>query len=430
MKKQNGNRPYPATGRRRRNYVWLALFLLIPQTVWALDFETMGYPKPINFREITPQLIPEYDWEDMTVSDLRVDLRKFADESWKQRFPGRPVLIQDGMWFGGALSFLPRQRLEDLGLLDLAIIDRDQRLEVYKTDIYPVTDFLGYLNWDAGCNSLNALPADTETVTIEVPDVVPFRPNTFPTTVNALRDKVGQDSYNKDVVICPRDGEGRLDWLNAELGSITMLDETAKTITVRRATTARGWPARAAGTYVAANANLMYDFNVLSLVSLSDKLNQTKVIQAFHPNLTRFCPRDPRTGFNAAEWYARHFVGVKQHDYPYSDGFAFDVSIGTFYPSARISDRVDCNLDGQVDNFMFDGVNYWPLGIHDFIDYMRHGSPGKFAGLGGEAALVWDSNGNEDQRLFDLLNGAEYEHSMIMYWDPYKYNYSSMLDRY
>jgi hypothetical protein len=409
----------------------LILLLFICSIRVSAETDNNGYPKPVTFRNITPKLIPHMDWMQMVISDRLISDRQFSDEEFKLRYPDRPVLIQDGGIMSGAFQFAPKQQYEDLGMLDSEVLDAIPRLQSLKTEIDPITDFLGYWLYDAGADSRTLISANTEIVTIEVTDVKPFRPNTHPTTINALKETVGQDSYMKDVVICPRTKGGELEWLNAELATITKIDEAANTITVRRWKTSKEWISHDAGTYIAPNSNLMFSFNAYSRYNIDSRLSDVKVLKPFYPNLSRFCPKDPRTGLNAAEWLAKHYVEIKDKYYPNSDGFVFDVMIGTYYPSHRASDRIDGDNDGKIDNFFFDGINYWPLGMYDFIYYLRNGVDGKFEGLGQDALLAWDSNDNtENQRFFDLINGGEYEHSMLHPTPVLFYRYSSMLDRY
>ena len=65
--------------------------------------------------------------------------------------------------------------------------------------------------------------------------------------------------------------------------------------------------------------------------------------------------------------------------------------------------------------------------MHDFVYYMRHGVPGKFEGLGEKILLTWDSTGSDQQRLFHLLNGGEYEHAMYRDTGLYSSNLDRML---
>lgn len=66
--------------------------------------------------------------------------------------------------------------------------------------------------------------------------------------------------------------------------------------------------------------------------------------------------------------------------------------------------------------------------MYDFFYTLRNGLPGVFEGVGEECVLLNDSNYNEDQRFFDLLNGGEYEHAMKPVWYM-PFSLSSMLDR-
>ena len=130
---------------------------------------------------------------------------------------------------------------------------------------------------------------------------------------------------------------------------------------------------------------------------------------------------------NAAEYLAQHYVRMKQQHYPTADGLVFDVSIGMFYPSQRISPRVDCDLDGRPDNFFVGHVNHWALGMYDCLRAIRNGVPGKFEGLGEGVQLVADVNANDDQRFFDIMNGAEFEHAMQSPVAPPGQHFSSSL---
>ena len=407
------------------------LFPLLTGIVHADPLDS-GYPKPISFRKITPELVSEYAGIQMVVSDMHVHTRANATALFKARYPGRPVLIQincEGLGLWGSWESVPRQRFEDLGLLDPSLVEQAPALEILSAGIYPLPDFLGYWTYDAGARTLAAIPAGQETVTLRVNDATAFLPNDAPVTVRELRARVGQDSYMKDVVICPLKEDGQRDWLNAELASTTAVDLENGTITVRRWHTGKAWQGHPAGTYVAAHSVLTYPYTFLHTLDLTPASKDTKFLQPFLPNLTRYCPRDPRTGLNAAEWLARHYAKVKRESYPEADGFVFDVSVGTYYPSGRVSKRVDCNNDGEVDNFLFDGVNHWPLGIFDCFRLLREGKESVFEGLGDEVILASDSNSNEDQRFFSLLNGGEYEHSMLIHGPFSRFMYSSRIDR-
>ena len=188
-----------------------------------------GYPKPVSFRAATPEMLAEMESIQMLVSDLLSDDRRGVEEAFKKRHPDRTVLIQHDGMPAGAWQFLPQQVLEDWGLhpVTLETAKRAPRLQGLADGLHPVTDFLGYWLYDAGSDSLNAIPAKQRTVSIQVKDTAPFKPNTLGRTIRGLRKEAGLDAYHKQVVMCPRDADGGLDWLQAELATITALDEEA-----------------------------------------------------------------------------------------------------------------------------------------------------------------------------------------------------------
>jgi len=319
------------------------------------ESQPAGYPKPVSFRAATPEMLGEMDFIQMLVSDLMPDERRGVEEAFKKLHPDRTVLIQhDADPLVAAWFFLPQQLLQDWGYdpVTQAVADRIRRLQGFADGLHPVTDFLGYWLYDAGSETLEAIPAERRVVSFRVRDPQPFRPNDLPRAVRELRPKLGLDAYHKNVVICPRSADGELDWLRAQLATITALDETKGTLTVERLGREGSWPALTTGAYVAPDSSLMFTFNRLRNKSSSPRFAAAKVLRRPHPNLTRFCPRDPRNGLNAAEFLARHYILMKQKNYPSADGLAFDVSIGMFYPSERVSSRVDCNLDGRPDLFL------------------------------------------------------------------------------
>ncbi|MFA5688672.1 MAG: hypothetical protein WC959_05955 [Kiritimatiellales bacterium] len=380
-----------------------------------------GYPRLMSFRTLNSRALEEgyYDQMGMVVTDLHTYLRKNAALKFKRRFPDRLALIQInmerlGLW--GSWESIPPQRLEDLGWMDPSILTRQPQMEILHDGRYPLPGFLGWWAYNAGDDILNGIPAGEASVTVKVTHPERFRPSDHILTVRTFGSPV-----HREVVFCPRDAEGNLDWLSAEAGVVTALDEAEGTITVRRWKTSVPWKEHAAGTYVAPHAVDVYISNAFKVFS-SDPADE--VLQPWLPNLTRHCPRDPRNGQTACEWLADWYAQFKKTHYSQLDGMVFDVSAGTFYPSDRVSVNADCNLDGDPDAFFLDGVNWWPLGMYDFFYTLRQ----KLKNLNKPCVLVSDSNHNEDQRFFDLLNGAEYEYSMNPVWYMPE-TFSSMLDR-
>lgn len=389
--------------------------------------EVLGYPRPFSFREITPKNLPYLDDMAMVVSDLHLRTRQGADLDFKRRHPSRPVLVQinsEGLGLWGTWICLPKQRLDDIGLtspLSLKAFDELNR------QVYPIIDFPGYWVYEAGADTTETIPADREVVTVGVTDTRPFEPSSHPHSVNRLK----RQSFMKDIVICPRNADGQLDWLRAEFASVLSVDTDRKTIQIRRWRTGRNTkPEHATGAYLAPNANQIVLPPLPRAWTPYLKLRDAEYVTPFLPNVTRHCPVDPRTGLNAAQWLARHWGKVKRSEYVTADGFVFDVSAGTFHPSSRISRQTDCDVDGKPDYFYFEGLDFWALGMFDFFSCLRDGVEGKFEGLGEDLVLVSDSNTNEEARFLDLLNGAEYEFGMVNPFRPVTHKYSSNLDRY
>jgi len=410
-----------------------AIFLLVitlSGPVSADATRPAGYPRPISFRSISPAGVKDglFDHIEMVVSDLHTYARKDAAQKFKEKFPDRLALLQINMervGYWGSWQTLPPQRLADLGWLDPAVIASNPQFEILGDGRYPMPDFPGFWAYDAGDNILNEIPAGTEHFTAEVSLPERFRPSTHIVTVRTLKETTGLDYVHREVIICPRKENGELDWFKAEMGVITDLDEDGKTVTIRRWKTSEPWKAHPAGTYIAANPVLWYIRNELRPFSRNQ---EDFVLQPWLPNLTEFAPRDPRTGLNAREWLAKWYADFWKTHGTSLDGMVFDVSVGTFYPSTRVSSQVDCNNDGKPDAFFFDNINHWPLGIYDFFYTLRNGLPGVFEGVGDDCLLISDSNHNEDQRFFDLLNGGEYEYSMNPVWYM-PYTLSGMIDR-
>lgn len=389
--------------------------------------EAIGYPRPFSFREINPKNLAYLNDMAMVVSDLHLRTRKGADLEFKQRYPSRPVLVQintEGLGLWGTWICLPQQRLDDIGLTSPLSM---KVFEELSKQVYPIVDFPGYWTYEAGADTTEPITGDQEVVTVAVTDTKPFEPSSHPHSVNRLPF----ESFKKDIVICPRDADGGLDWLAAEFGSVISVDSENKTIQVRRWRTRQETKRKhAIGTYLAPNANqiVLPAFPDVWIRYLH--LREAEYYTPFLPNVTRHCPVDPRTGLNAAQWLARHWIDVKGREYPTADGYVFDVSAGTFHPSNRISRQSDCDVDGKPDYFYFDGLDHWALGMFDFFSYLRDGVEGKFQGLGRELVLASDANTNEEARFFDLLNGAEYEFGTVNPFRPVTHRYSSNLDRY
>jgi hypothetical protein len=356
----------------------------------------------------------------MVISDQFVSQRRYSEESFKLRYPDKPVLIHVGGAYISANAYTSQQMMEDRGLWQTPLTaefiqEHGGYKAILSPDFVPMPDFPGYWVYEPGVTVNGPVPAQ-QFVELAVNDPERFEPviPAPPSASAALKTTLGTTRTSRVVLLCPRTAEGKLDWLHGELGEAVATSKAAKTVTVRRFKTSRGWPGLPSGAYLAANA-ARYDRVDLWGMSHTEKGHpyHTPLWPWMMANLTPLCPVDPRTGLNAAEWFARHFIERLKKYYPHSDGFALDVTTGTFLPGTGFLVNADCDNDGAADMGQVGGVNYWALGMHDFVYYMRYGSAGKFQGLGKKLMLTWDSDSIDEQRLFHLLNGAEYEFGMI-----------------
>ncbi|NQU41990.1 hypothetical protein HQ520_01805 [bacterium] len=416
-------------------FSWAIVSMAVP-SVFAKGEKVIedGYPKPVMFRNNSEGNLAESgDWIQFVVSDQFVDMRKYSEDAWKKVHPDRPLIHHVGGPFISANAYASKQIIQDRGLwqtpLGQTFIEESGGYEqVLDPDFVPMPDFLGYWVYEPGVTLSEAIPADEQIVVVKVSNPEQFEPVVAipPGLKVPLEEHTGSPRARRVVLVCPRTEHGELDWLKAELGEVQATDKKAGTVTIRRFNTERGWPALPSGCRLAPSASRYFR---------DDKwgMEHTEEGHPYHypawphmmANFTPQCPVDPRNGLNAAEWFARHFVERKKKFYPLSNGYALDVTAQTFQPGGRSLENADCDNDDVMDMGWIDGVNYWGLGMHDFVYYMRNGVPGKFKGLGDDLYLTWDSTSSFQQRFFHLLNGAEYEHAMCRA----KLEYSGNLDR-
>lgn len=115
----------------------------------------------------------------MLVSDIMPEERRGVEGAFKKLHPDRTVLVQHDGGLVGAWQYLPKQVLEDWDLWPVTpeMAGRAHRLQGFADDLHPVTDFLGYWLYDAGSDSLNAIPAKQRAVTIQIKDIAPLQEN-------------------------------------------------------------------------------------------------------------------------------------------------------------------------------------------------------------------------------------------------------------
>ncbi len=423
------------------SYLYATSLLLHGQGNILLQHDNLpaGYPKQVSFRQESPAML-EADEENiqMVVSDHNVWTRQFGHEAFAHQFPMKPVLVHVGGDFISANAYSPKQMMLDRGLFNGDMTDRWIQVrrgfeEVLREDFVPMPDFLGYWVYEAGLNATEVIEAG-QTAVIRISDPERYAPRVItPNSERArLRDLTGDDKVPRIVLICPRDEHGVLNWPQAELGQVVSTHINSGTIVVRRFDAGNDFPAIPAGAYIATSAPIWDRIITWGQTNLPEEHPfHYPVWQFFMPNFTPLCPVDPSTGLNAAQWFARHFNERKKKYYPNSGGFALDVTTDTHFPKPHHVTLADIDNDGVVDQGFIDGLSWWALGMHDFVFYMREGVEGIFDGLGDELLVTWDATDNNDQRLFHLLNGAEFEHTMIhgIGWGPMQHKYSSNLDR-
>ena len=331
---------------------------------------TAGYPRAMDFRHLWRKYVPFYEPNTVFLVDMIADKIDAARE-FKARYPDRLVLMQvndepNGLW--GSWHCVPREFAAKAGLeCDPAI--------------FPMPKFRGYWLLGPRAGLSQDLAADAQSVQIAVPDTKWF------THVRYGRRQL------RDVLIY-RTVKGQPDWAHSEYASVSAVDDAKSTVTIER------WPVGVVGEWRAFRRGAAF---VAPSVASIYRLSKGPIIKTWVPNLTRFCPRDPATGMNAAEWWARHFARlwhtrVAQSE-PHPDGLEFDgLSEGAVG---------DCDNDGVVDGCEIGGVNHWRLGIYDFFRKLRQGGR-DWPGMG-DGLILADASSVWSPRSLGLLNGSENE---------------------
>jgi hypothetical protein len=329
-----------------------------------------GYPRAMDFRHLGPKNLDIQSVQSMLLVDLIGDKIEAA-RAFKKRYPDTCVLMQindepNGLW--GTWFTVPREYALKEGI----------RCE---PEVFPMPEFKGYWLLRPGAELSVDFAAGQAKLVLPVPDPSRFLHRRFG----------GKGDSPHDALVYPTGAHGP-DWPNAEYVSITAVDVEAKTITVER------WPKRAVGVWHGFRAGA---------ARIAPSAGDIYRHRTWIPNLTKFCPRDPETGMDACEWWARHFARLWHRriakDSPHPDGFQFDWA--PFHAHKR---DADCDLDGQPDGGDFDGISYWGLGMHRFFSLLRSGGDG-WEGVGDDVLLAADASNTAGQRSFSLLNGSENE---------------------
>ena len=369
-----------------RILVALLLFAGIAQAdrLGALSVLTDAYPRAFYFRQseglaANPKL--DYEAWEAQFSALDGIMGKCLDEEipnrsqrniaffsrYKERHPDKAVLLH----FNGN--------------------SRDSRFEA---DGYFAGHWL-YLN---GCRLVEALDAAAGTSTVKVED-----PSLFKTDMGRYDDK------NEDLGICMLDGQGRLNWSQAEQVELIGVDAAAKTITIRRGafgTKPLAFP-KGQG-YVAAH------------VTEGPWGNNSNLLWAY--NLATTCPRDA-SGRTCTDLLLDDLVRWFGEDGPLAafDGIEFDVLHFRAHGGGR-GRTADVDADGEGDAGMVGGANAYGLGVHQFVARLR-------AALGPDRLITADGHSIHNQRSTRLLNGIESEGWPTL-MDPTLADWSGGLNRH
>lgn len=236
--------------------------------------------------------------------------------------------------------------------------------------------FAGHWLYRVGCRVTADLPAEPGEAWVRVED-----PSLFHVNGGRYRDA------NDDLGLCVLGPDGKPDWSQAEQLELLEIDAKNRKLRVRRGafgTTPRTF--RSGRTYIAAHAHE------------GPWGRKSHLLWLYNYSLQ--CPRDAR-GRNCidvlvADVAERFLSGGALERF---DGLEFDVLF--FHPpGGRIG--VDCDADGQADAGVFDGINTYGLGVHEFCRRLRER-------LGPDRLIMADGHSERHQRSFGQLSGIESE---------------------
>jgi len=330
-----------------------------------------GYPRSMDFRHLFPGAEPFFEHNTALLVDM-CDDKIAAAQEFKRRYPDQLVLMQvndepNGIW--GSWHCVPKE---------YAIKEKLK----FDPVVFPMPKFRGYWLLGPGAVLSADVSANAEFGECRVPETKWF-----------VSRRYGHE-FPRDVLIYRRVA-GMADWTYSEYASVVAVDKAKKIIKLRR------WPKEAVGEWHAFRAGEAYV--APSVGSIYGLGKRKEPIRTWVPNLTKFCPRDPATGQDAATWWAKHFARLWHTriaaQEPHPDGYEFD--------GLNEGAVGDCNNDGVVDGCEIGGINYWRLGIYDFFRKLRQGVK-DFKGMG-DALILADASSAWSPRDLSLLNGSENE---------------------
>lgn len=327
-----------------------------------------GYPKPMGFRRASWESLEDSLYQDHVV--IGTATRNYREQEqialeFKRRRPDARVQVQ---YFWNAF---PR-------VLPFQIAKATNFRYIDDPVYYAFPEFNGFYLTKLPNRVQDNIPEDATTIIVRLDDT---------RTWAATWAKCHRLKKRPKGLLYALDESGNADFLRSEFVKIVNLDHANGTATLQRFPPVEG------------SSWHRYDGGK---ARIGLQVITEGYADMFYPNVTRFCPRDPQTGMNAAEFWARHVANYYRKRVSALDGLAFDVP--PFAPHAGL----DIDNDGIVDHGYREGINYLGLGLYDFFDCLRNGSDFD-RGLGPDVIITADGEEMADQRFPDLTNGAENE---------------------
>ena len=326
-----------------------------------------GYPRPVGFRRMDRKDLPELVFQDAAVASTAERSYRENEQTALDFKRLNPEAIIRAQYFWDAF---PR-------VLPQVIAEQTRSRFLSDPEFYAFPKFNGYYLALHPAKVLEDIPEGKE-ADVHVSDISGWMPTW---------QKCRKSNRFPYALIYELDDKGSANFERSEFVKVTAVDADKQRIKVLRLSPQN---AAAGNAYQAGRARIGIQSFTANFADM------------WYPNLSRFCPRDPATGMNAAEYWARHISSYFRQRLASLNGLAFDV------PPFAPHRGADINNDGIVDHGYDQGINCLGLGLHDFFDYLKRGS--QFgAGLGEKVLITTDGEEMADQRFPDVTHGAENE---------------------
>jgi hypothetical protein len=272
---------------------------------------------------------------------------------------------------------------EQLVLLHYNGDDRDTKDNIEK---FSAGHWLYYI----GCRITEDVPIEEDETEIHIEDPTLFHINTGSGPYNGGGEEGGKRLRKEDIGLCMIDGEGKPDWNMSEQVKLIAVDLDRKVIKVKR------------GCYGTKPLAFPTNRSYAAAHCYADWYPSPNILWRY--NYSTLCPNDSK-GRTAADILLNELVSrfSSGGDLEVFDGLEFDVLFGiadVFVKYAK-NRGIDTNGDGNVDNGWINGVNYFQIGVYDFLKRLRRRL--------GEERIIQADVGVHMQRAFGILNGVESE---------------------